>query len=206
MYNLASSIVPTIINEFSTDCIFGFLNIEEKTAYYIDYLLGLSGLILFMLLLIFIFAIRRLRTRNDPNPFPFIEMTQSTFLIIFYLKQPEILIETLKLFNCREIGGNTLVLVDDLSIECGDSFFYQWSYGVGIPILAIVGFIFPLWLFAKIRNKFKDKSDLEKWYRNYSQYSFILGGYQDEYYYWEFLIILRKILMVFIVIMMQNAT
>ena len=104
-YGLTSNIVPSIVNEFSSNCLFDFLNLRnDQRAFYYNYLFGIATPFLFLLLFILIFAIRRFTTRKRPNPFPFKEMTQTTALIIFYLRSPEMLLETLKLFNCRHIG------------------------------------------------------------------------------------------------------
>ena len=72
--------------------------------------------------------------------------------------------------------------------------------------MVIVGIISPLWLFFVTRRKIRDRSDMERWYKNYSAYSFILGGYKEEYYYWEFLIILRKFLLIIVVVWFKDAS
>ena len=85
-YGFASNVAPTIVNEFSTNCLFNFLEFDSKTTYYINYLLSIIYPFVFWGVLVLIFAIRAFQKRNSAEPFPFKEMVLTTGLITFYLK------------------------------------------------------------------------------------------------------------------------
>lgn len=88
----------------------------------------------------------------------------------------------------------------DLQIECYVGAHYFWSLGVALPSLIVWGLGIPLFAFLLITRE-KDKlTSLE----TKEKFGFLYNGYKKEFYYWEVVIMYRKILMVIISVVIAN--
>ena len=128
-------------------------------------------------------------------------MIKTSSIVVFYVNQPELLIESLSLFKCMQLGEDAFFLEENLSINCSSDLYSKWSYGLGIPMVAFWGLVYPLFLAFRIYFKLKSsKNDQKKRLEVISHYSFILGGYNEKYIYWEFIILIRKFAMILVVL------
>ncbi|CUF09020.1 membrane-associated protein, putative [Bodo saltans] len=93
------------------------------------------------------------------------------------------------------------VLKNDVRVSCLDSQYqYDFSlvlfslaiYGLGIPVVALV---------VVMRTSAK-----EGWEASYVRYSFLISGYRLRYWFWEIVIFARKIGLLLLVAMTDNAT
>jgi len=71
-------------------------------------------------------------------------------------------------------------------------------------MIIIWGFAYPISLLVRIRRGMKAPEDSEQRYQVLSDFSFVVGGYKNKYYYWEFFSVYRKVLMVLAVIMIND--
>lgn len=70
---------------------------------------------------------------------------------------------------------------------------------LGISMLVVWGLLLPILLFIRVRNGLvKQKNEDEK-LETMVKYSFVVGGFKNEYYYWEFIRSTKKIILIAIV-------
>ena len=86
----------------------------------------------------------------------------------------------------------------DLEIPCWKSEHIRYSLFVAAPSLIIWGFGIPLvaWIILS-----KNKNDLES-IELREKYGFLYNGYKKSYYFWESVIMYRKIMIIFISVFM----
>jgi len=67
-------------------------------------------------------------------------------------------------------------------------------------MLLILGVVLPILVFMRVRSKvLKSREDKEEKYRVFCRYGFLLGGYKEEYYYWEMFRQAKKFLLIIII-------
>jgi hypothetical protein len=88
-------------------------------------------------------------------------------------------------------------------VRCDGQFYLTIKWALNFPWLLLWGFIFPYLLFLSVKKK-KEKYDKHRKESQiedmliFSKYSFVVSGFKDKYYYWEFLLIARKITIIMI--------
>jgi hypothetical protein len=93
------------------------------------------------------------------------------------------------MFNCMEIGNHGSFLVDDMTIKCWDKEHYFYVVSVTVPCIVFWCFFVPILiiiLLYKKRTQLKTTKELLK-------FGFLHKGFHMEYFYWEFVILFRKI-------------
>lgn len=123
----------------------------------------------------------------------------STVLLIFVL-HTSITKLTFSIFNCIEILPKELWLVTDLSIKCWDSQHVSNMLRLALPglIVWVVG-LPTLCLLLLIRSKrFLTDPNIRL------MFSFLYKGYKPEWYFWEFVILYRKIGVVSIAVFLST--
>eukprot|EP00349_Pseudokeronopsis_sp_Brazil_P012001 CAMPEP_0202978386 /NCGR_PEP_ID=MMETSP1396-20130829/84826_1 /ASSEMBLY_ACC=CAM_ASM_000872 /TAXON_ID= /ORGANISM="Pseudokeronopsis sp., Strain Brazil" /LENGTH=161 /DNA_ID=CAMNT_0049717339 /DNA_START=282 /DNA_END=767 /DNA_ORIENTATION=- len=76
---------------------------------------------------------------------------------------------------------------------------YMFSFGVGIPGIIIWGLGIPFFaalLLSQVKNKLNLPETKEK-------FGFLYRGYKKQFYYWETIIMYRKIILIFIQVFLQ---
>lgn len=120
-------------------------------------------------------------------------------IIISFLIQPTFITEFSEILRCREIDKK-LYISSSLDCSCENEAYKYWRNYFFIPILCFWIILFPLLCFWKL---FKNSKNLDK-----PQIKLFFGffylGYQPEYYFWEILIMYRKIFTIFISVMPEN--
>lgn len=111
-----------------------------------------------------------------------------TILFTMYSNTSQII---LSLFNCKTIENERL-LERDLEIPCWKAIHMWWAFGFSLPLLIL--FVFGLPILGIVFLWFK------WWHLNdphFMKYFIVMyQGFKNETYYWEFINILRKILLV----------
>ena len=101
-------------------------------------------------------------------------------------------------FNCYDVDGD-LRIYSDLSILCYDGNFNLFAYGVALPGIILWGLGIPFFAFILLT---RDKERLNK-LEIREKLGFLYRGYKKQYYYWESVIMYRKIVLIFIAVFIQ---
>lgn len=126
----------------------------------------------------------------------------STIIILLFLAHPSLVQSIFSILSCSEIDPGESWLVADPSIRCwqGEHMFYTVVVGIpgvgiwclGIPAVAMLIII---------------KNHRELTYISIkAKYGFLYNGYKPERFYWEFVIIYRKILVIFISVFISTVS
>jgi hypothetical protein len=90
-----------------------------------------------------------------------------------------------------------MYLVGDLAQKCYTGQHLEWMLGLGLPMLLLYVVMIPVGLVLEMRRTVTQtvsniKDEMRRWYR------WVLDGYSDRFCYWEFVCILRKMIVVLI--------
>eukprot|EP00347_Sterkiella_histriomuscorum_P019434 403341642 len=124
----------------------------------------------------------------------------SSVVIALFLAHSSIVQYMFYDFKCKKIDDQERVL-NDLEVVCWDVQHTIYSYFVALPSILVWGLGTPLFSFSLLL-KNKDKLDTIV---IREQYGFIYRGYKQKFYFWEIIIIYRKILIIFIAIFIKTA-
>jgi hypothetical protein len=126
-------------------------------------------------------------------------------IITLFMVHPSIVTQTFAMLNCKTLGAGSddNFLVEDMSQRCWTSKHVQWVLFVAVPMLIFYVFGMPLFVLYRL---YKNRTELTKTNfaainRNVVQrYHFLFKGYEPEFYYWEIVIMIRKVLLVCITV------
>ena len=126
----------------------------------------------------------------------------ASIIIVMFLFHPQILRYMLSAFACQEIDSNEYWLISNLDILCwhGEHSFY--TLYVAFPGLVLWGLFAPgfvLVFILKYRKYLKEADML-------TRFGFLFLGYKSHLYYWEFVIIYRKIVIVMISVFLSTVS
>ena len=105
-------------------------------------------------------------------------------------------------FSCQEIETHEYWLVSNLDIRCWHSEHHFYSVHVALPGLILWGLFAPgfiLGFILKYRHKLHENSMIKR-------FGFLLKGYKPHLFYWEFVIIYRKIVIVLISVFLSTVS
>ncbi|CAG9321997.1 unnamed protein product [Blepharisma stoltei] len=113
----------------------------------------------------------------------------TTSIIVAFLVHPSLIKYYFSSFDCTELDYGKDWLVDDLNLRCWDSQHVFYITAIAFPAILLWGIGIPTTcLFLIMKNKEKlTNIDIR------IKYGFLFNGYKFSSYYWEFVIIYRKI-------------
>ncbi|KAL4468669.1 hypothetical protein ABPG74_005172 [Tetrahymena malaccensis] len=114
----------------------------------------------------------------------------NAFYFLYTFMQPDSLRMITKFLTCRTIGDKQY-FTEDLQIECYQSDYQQFQQYIGIPLL-VFWIIFPAIIFLQICKKSKNLDFSSTIFR----YGYFFIEYKKSKYYWEFVRIYLKVLIV----------
>ena len=104
------------------------------------------------------------------------------------------------LFSCTEIEENKWWITDELDIRCWDDEHMWYLVHVSIPALIVWGLSVPIMsLFLILKNRNRRFEEVIK-----LKYGFLFLGYDDGSFYWEFVIMSRKVTIAFISVFLES--
>ena len=124
----------------------------------------------------------------------------STMILVMFLFHPEIFRYMTSAFACTEIDSSEYWLVQDLDIRCWNSEHSVYASGLALPGLILWGIGLPLLAFIFIMKNRKHLEDD----RVKARFQFLLVGYKPNLYYWEFVIMYRKMGIVLISVFLST--
>ena len=124
------------------------------------------------------------------------------FLLVFLL-YPSVTNKIFEGLSCRSLGEDKSVLYVDYSIDCGSLEYYT----LAILCLALV-VIWPIGLpSGLLYYMWKEKDDIKKQDADTLQkFSFVLGDYDAEHWYWEVVELSRKLILTGIIGLFQRGS
>ncbi|EWS72630.1 transmembrane protein, putative (macronuclear) [Tetrahymena thermophila SB210] len=114
-------------------------------------------------------------------------------IFIFILVQPDLVSQMIGLLSCRVIGDSSYILYN-ITYECNTSEHQRYSSTLVAPCLLVFAFIIPIGLFYIL---YRNKDDLQN-IQIYKKYGFLYREYKSQKYYWEFVKMLEKILIIIV--------
>eukprot|EP00359_Climacostomum_virens_P000523 CAMPEP_0204898508 /NCGR_PEP_ID=MMETSP1397-20131031/1335_1 /ASSEMBLY_ACC=CAM_ASM_000891 /TAXON_ID=49980 /ORGANISM="Climacostomum Climacostomum virens, Strain Stock W-24" /LENGTH=1022 /DNA_ID=CAMNT_0052066371 /DNA_START=57 /DNA_END=3125 /DNA_ORIENTATION=- len=117
----------------------------------------------------------------------------TTIIVLLFLAHPSIVQMMFRVFSCMEIDSEEYWLLEDLSMKCWNSEHNLYAMAVGLPGLVGWGLGIPsfaLWLLIKKRRTLMTREVKSK-------YGFLYIGFKSEHFFWEFVILYRKIAIAF---------
>ena len=136
-----------------------------------------------------------------------------TFIIPFLLVYPYVITYTLSPIACDSLETNKpmeydekvnfsdyKVLMEDPDIFCSwDKHYRKIIWATGFSLI-VWGFGVPLYIFYKL---YKQRKNLFRYEVKYT-FGFLISGYLHERFYWEFIIFIKKLMIVFLTVFMQT--
>lgn len=129
----------------------------------------------------------------------------TTFIIVFHLIYPTITKGVFSIFNCIEFEGELKVMQDTSQVCSGKT---HWYYVTNASIPSIIMWVIALplgalWLLFR-HGKFLEriekldlsKEEIQKLEKIGKKYRFLYSGFHANYFYWEIMIIFRKVAMI----------
>jgi hypothetical protein len=119
---------------------------------------------------------------------------------MFFIAHPSIIKLMFGLFNCKQIDAGEYWLSAYLNIECWNALHYRYAMVVALPSIILWGILTPtiaLILLVRFRRSLDDLNVKIR-------FGFLYTGYQPQQYYWEFLILYRKILIIIFAVFFTN--
>ena len=123
----------------------------------------------------------------------------ATIVILLFMVHPSIISIMFSCFNCFKVDENRR-LVPDLSIVCYDSQHLFYAGVAALPAIVVWGLGIPMSVWAAMKkNKRAFNSVAIK-----EMYGFLYNGYRASTYFWEVVIMYRKIFIIFISVFLET--
>lgn len=125
-----------------------------------------------------------------------------SMIVQLFFFQPTLVKYNFTMFNCTEIGTGHYFMTEDLDIQCWESLHLKYTLFVVLPSIFIWCIGIPACLLVFLYKNRKDLNDISEKLK----YGFLYKGFKSEVYYWEFIIFLRKILIISCSVFLQNVS
>jgi hypothetical protein len=123
----------------------------------------------------------------------------ATLVVLFFLVHPSLVKEFFNAFNCTQIEGQ-LWLISDLSIKCFNERHLTFTLIVALPAILVWGIGVPSFILGFL---IKRRSTLHRVSMR-GRFGFFYNGFKSTHFYWEFLILYRKIIIIFVVVFLGS--
>jgi hypothetical protein len=122
----------------------------------------------------------------------------STLVILLFLVHPQITQYMVDMFGCQRFDGQNRLLIDP-QIVCWDHMHLRLTGSVGVFGLAVWGLGIPAMIYA-LMAKEKERLDTDA---AKIRYGFLYNGYKRDAYFWEIVVMYRKIVCLFIAVFLK---
>eukprot|EP00736_Rhodelphis_marinus_P000669 Rmarinus@m.14180 len=122
----------------------------------------------------------------------------TTMIVVVFFLYPTITMELFQLFACKTVDGTNYMLYS-MDKECYGEDHRNELMSVGLPCLIFYVVGIPLvmfWILHQNRQKL-DNKEVQM------MLGFLFLGFEDEYYYWECWVTIRKMLVSFIIVVLS---
>jgi hypothetical protein len=126
----------------------------------------------------------------------------ASIIILLFLAHSSIVKSMFSTFNCMELDPGEYWLLDNLDIRCWNEKHRFFALAVSLPgiIVWVIG-VPTISLIMLYRNRKKlSRSDIRL------KFAFLFNGYKQQYFYWEFVILYRKIILITCAVFLGNSS
>jgi hypothetical protein len=178
----------------SVDCFFQDTN-ERFFAKLV--LFSLIPIFCFVFLVLFWFLWARIMKSNNIK-----EKFIGSIVVQLFFFQPSLLRLNFSVFNCLELAPGKYFMIDEMSIQCWTRRHLTFTIAVALPSLLVWCIGVPI-ILAVVLTKNRSRLDeiTEK-----LKYGFLYKGFKNKHFYWEFVIMLKKILIVSVSVFLKNVS
>ena len=206
-----SSLSPTSSLNGSIEC---FLRPSNMMIPVFNILVSIGFLLLILTLIVLLWIViipflglcqRRKNNKTNGDD----KMSNYTKLIIsiialFYISYSSMTRTGLGIFNCILYSGETSGrLANALDNKCFEGGHLKWVLSLGIPftLIVVIGVPFIVW-FILYRNRGNLINDRQV----VARYGFLFAGYKIDYWYWEIVILTRKLSLVLLTVFLSSSS
>ena len=212
------SVSPNVSEAFSIECILKKIPVTISLQYFKLIVAGIYPGVLVILYLFFINFMRNckaylnkrvggIKSKDNINltskgalfrqGISYRNLAMTTFALVTLTCYADISKMTLSMFGCVEIGDGQIskkVLFTDFRIDCDGEYHKTWIKKLSSPVLVFFLVFYPIYIILSIvRGINNDNSSLFKF-----KFGYFFYAYKKKYFYWDFVILLRKLLLIFI--------
>lgn len=123
-----------------------------------------------------------------------------TLIIIFYNFQVSEIQGNLSLLNCDNLyrDDDSLEFLQlDYDVPCWNKAHYTWLLSLGLPAALLWCILMPGFSFFAMKKERKNVN-------NHEYMSFLSDGFSEKKYFWEFVIMMRKFVLMFLATFLVN--
>lgn len=130
-----------------------------------------------------------------------LEQVIAASIVLLLLIYPSLTKQALDLFQCITLGDSStdVYLLSDLSQQCWTSDHLKWCFGVGIPMIVLYVIGIPLFSYIRLQ-AFADRLNSKE----AIPYSHLFRSFTPKFFYWEFVVITREVLLVIIEVFLSQ--
>jgi len=169
------------------------MNVTSINSFYVKVIMYGVTPVLLSGLAAFVWIVIRCTSKRKQSQFQTGKYIKITCYAIILLLLPTVTTSTFSLFSCVSYEDGHSYLRRDMSIQCWTADHVKMGLLVGLPLLAVWTFGFPLMIYLlmwKQRGRFDEVENLQL-------YGLFYVGITDQRFYWEIVIVnLRKLLII----------
>ncbi len=167
-------------------------------------------LLLIALFCIFLFWnavawVKKFRTNSTPDILGTKQKIIISFIALLYLVYSNFVRLWFQLFSCTQYRGESKRRLNGaLDIFCYESVHLSWLAVLGLPVGICVIFGIPAGAYWILSHSKRGGASAEGTYTK-STYGFLMDGYARNFWYWELMILFKKIALNMVAIFMANS-
>lgn len=141
------------------------------------------------------------------NHVPFRQVFGNASMILIFVQYQGIVTQCIATFNCRSLrtgrtgDATAITILDaDVRVTCSGSD-YETGLSVAIYGVFLYAVFLPLFTMLFVLNQARQLG----WAETYKQFSFLIKGFRLKYWYWEFVVVFRKVGLRLLIAMVNDA-
>ena len=123
-----------------------------------------------------------------------------SLVVQLFFFHPSILKYNFSMFDCKELFPNSEYLTSDLVKECWKDEHLFYTFSIVVPSLILFCIALPILLIFYLNKNSSNLSDIKQ----RLILGFLYKGYDKKFFYWEFIIISRKLLIITLFVFLSH--
>ena len=208
------SVSPNVSEAFSVECILKKMGLVISLPYFKLISAGIYPFILVIFYWIFLEILRNMqcsgqykgnKTHNissilKAKTISYRDLTMTIFALVCLTCYADIANMSLAMFGCVQVNDGTKVmnlLYYDMTIDCDGKYHSTWMKQLSIPIILFFLALYPSSIILEIyKNLFKNEKEPDG--RFFFRFGYFFYAYKRKFFFWDFVILLRKLVLIFI--------